>query len=60
MNLLHENIDVHSIRLIAKFPGYVVKYISNLQSHFANMTFSEKSRYDRILKRVKKKNVNKQ
>ena len=27
-NLPHENIDVHSRRLIAELPGYRVKYIS--------------------------------
>ena len=41
-NLLHANIDFRSRRLIAEFPVDGVKFISKLQSHFANMTFSEK------------------
>ena len=51
-NLLHANIDVHSRRLIAEFPKYGVKCIEKLQSHCANMTFSDKSRYDRTFKQV--------
>ena len=51
-NLLHANIDVHSRRLIAKFPKYGVKCIEKLQSHCANMTFADKSRYDRTFKQV--------
>ena len=47
INLLHANIDVHSRRLIAEFQKYGIKCIEKLQSNFANMTFSEKSRYDR-------------
>ena len=47
-NILHANIDVHSRRLIAEFPGYGIKCIEKLQSHCANMTFVDKSRYDRI------------
>ena len=46
-NLLHENIDVHSRRLIAEFPVDVIKCIGKLQSHCENMTFADKSRYDR-------------
>ena len=42
INLLHASIDVHSRRLISEFPRYGVKCISKLQSHCANMTFSEK------------------
>ena len=48
MNLLHENIDVHSRRLIYELTEDGVKYISKLQSHCANMNFSDKIRYDRI------------
>ena len=48
-NLLHANIDVHSIQFIAELPGDGVKFISKLQSYCANMTFADKSRYDRIL-----------
>ena len=52
MNLLHSSIDVHSRRLISKLPGYGVKCILKLQSHCANMTFSDKIRYDRLLQQV--------
>ena len=41
-NILHENIYVHSRRLIAEFPGDGIKFIERLQSHCANMNFSEK------------------
>ena len=41
-DLLHANIDVHSGRLVPEFPGDRVKFISKLQSHCANMNFSEK------------------
>ena len=40
-NLLHVNIDVHSRRLLAELPGDGVKFISKLQYHCANITFSE-------------------
>ena len=50
--LLHANIDVHSRRLIAEFPTDGIKYIGKLQSHCANMNFSDKSRYDRTFQRV--------
>ena len=46
-NLLHANIDVHIRRLIAEFPKYGIKCIEKLQSHCANMTFADKSKYDR-------------
>ena len=42
-NLLHANIDVHSRRVIAKFPVDGVNFISKIQSHCANTFFSEKS-----------------
>ena len=51
-NLLHANIDVYSRRLIAEFPRDGIKCIEKLQSHCANMTFSDKSRYDRIFQQV--------
>ena len=51
-NLLHENIDVHSRRLIAEFPMDGIKCIQKLQSHCANMTFADKSRYDRTFQQV--------
>ena len=47
-NLLHANIDVHIRRLIDYFPGDGVKCIEHFQSHCTNMTFADKSRYDRI------------
>ena len=42
MNVLDENIDVHSRRLISEISGDVVEFISKLQSHCAYITFSEK------------------
>ena len=38
--------------LIAEFLGYGVKLIAKLQSHCANMNFSDKNRYDRIFQQV--------
>ena len=46
------NIDVHSRRLIAEIPKDGVKFIKKIQSHFANMTFADKSRYDRTFQKV--------
>ena len=54
-NLLHEKIDLHSIRLISEFPKYGIKHIDKLQSHCANMTFADKSRYDRTFQQVSHK-----
>ena len=51
-NLLHANTDVHSRRLISEFPKYGVKCIEKLQSHCANMTFADRSRYDRTFQQV--------
>ena len=51
-NILHANIDVHNRRLIAELPGDRIKCIKKLQSHCANMNFSEKSIYDRIFQHV--------
>ena len=51
-NLLHANIDAHSRRLIFEFPKDGVKCIENLQSHCANMTFADKSIYDRTFQQV--------
>ena len=51
-NLFHANIDVHSRRLIAALPKYGIKCIEKLQSHCANMTFANKSRYDRTFQQV--------
>ena len=49
---MHENIDVHRRRLIAEFPVYGINCIEKSQSHCAKMTFSDKSRYDRIFLQV--------
>ena len=51
-NILHANIDARSRILIAEFPMDGIKCIEKLQSHCANMTFADKSRYGRIFKRV--------
>ena len=50
--LLHANSDVHSRRLIAEFPKDGIKCLEKLQSHCANMTFADKSRYDRTFQQV--------
>ena len=47
-NILHANIELHSRILIAELQGDGVKCNARLQSHYANMTFSEKSRYGQI------------
>ena len=52
MNLLYSNINVHSRSLIYEFLGNAVKYISKLQSHCANMTFSDRIRYAIIFQQV--------
>ena len=49
---MHAKIYLQSRRLIADLPGDGVKFISKLHSHYANMTFSGKSRYDRIFQQV--------
>ena len=49
---MHANIDVHSKRIIAEFPGDGIKLKEKLQSHSAIMNFSDKSRYDRIFQQV--------
>ena len=51
-NLLHANIDVCSRILIAEFPKDGIKCIEKLLSHCANMTFVDKSRYDRTFLQV--------
>ena len=51
-NLLHANSCVHSRRLIAEFPKDGIKCMEKLQSHCANMTFADKSRYDRTFQQV--------
>ena len=50
--LLHANSCVHSRRLIAELPENGIKYMEKLQSHCANMTFADKSRYDRTFQQV--------
>ena len=52
INLLRANIDVHSRRLVSEFPGDGVKFISRIQSHCANKTFDDKSRYDRLYSKL--------
>ena len=51
-NLLHANSCVHSRRLIADLTEDGIKCMEKLQSHCANMTFADKSRYDRIFQQV--------
>ena len=51
-NLIHANSCVHSRRLIAEFSEDGIKCIQKLQSHCANMTFADKSRYDRTFQQV--------
>ena len=51
-NLLHANSDVHSRRLIYEFPEDGIKCLEKLQSHCANMTFADKSRYDRTFQQI--------
>ena len=49
---LHAYIDAHSQRLIEECPGDRVQAISILQSQFANTTYSDQSRYNRMFQRV--------
>ena len=42
---------------ITEFPGDGVEYIPKLQSHCANIFFSDNSRYNRILQKVTHKGV---
>ena len=51
-NLLHTNSCVRSRRFIAEFPEDGIKCMEKLQSHCANMTFADKSRYDRTFQQV--------
>ena len=51
-NLLCANSDVHSRRLIAEFPKDGIKCLEKLKSYCANMTFADKSRYDRTFQQV--------
>ena len=49
---MHPNSDVHSRTLIDEFPKDEIKCLEKLQSHCANMTFADKSRYDRTFQQV--------
>ena len=51
-NILHANSCVHSRRLIVEFPEDGIKCMEKLQSHCTNMTFADKSRYDRTFQKV--------
>ena len=51
-NLLHANSDVHSRILISEFPRDGIKCIDKLKLHCANMTFADKSRYDRTFQQM--------
>ena len=51
-NLLHANICVHIRRLIAEFPEDGIKCMEKLQSHCANISFADKTRYDRTFQQV--------
>ena len=51
-NLLHANSCVNSRKLIAEFLEDGIKCMEELQSHCANMTFADKSRYDRTFQQV--------
>ena len=49
---MHANSDVHSRRLIAEFPKEEIKCLERLQSHCANKTLADKSKYDRTFQQV--------
>ena len=51
-NLIHANGCPRSRRLIAEFPDDGIKCIQKLQSHCTNMTFADKSRFDRTFQQV--------
>ena len=51
-NLLRANSCVHSRRLISELPDDGIKCMEKLQSHCANITFADKSRYDRTFQQV--------
>ena len=50
--LLHANSCVHSRKLIDEFPEDGIKCMEKLQSHCTNITFADKSRYDRTFQQV--------
>ena len=51
-NPLHEKIDKYIQRYIYEYPGDGLQAIKILQSQCANMTFSDKSKYNRPFKQV--------
>ena len=51
-NHLHDISDVHSRRLIDNSPKDGIKCLEKLQSHCANMTFADTSRYDITFQQV--------
>ena len=51
-NLFRAYIDAHSQIAIDEYPRYGVQAISILQYQCANMTFSEKIRYNRLFHNV--------
>ena len=51
-NLIHANSCPHSRILIVEFTEDGIKCIPKLQSHCANMTFADKSRFDRTFQQV--------
>ena len=59
-SLLHPNIYVYGKRLISEFQRDGVKFILKLQSHCENITFSGKSRYDGISRKLHIKEDNMQ
>ena len=54
-NLLHAYIDAHSQRLLYEYPGGVVQAITTFQSQCENMNFVDKSRYNRLFRKVLQK-----
>ena len=51
-NLLYAYIYANSQRLIYEYPGDGVQAITRLQSQYANMNFSDKSIYNRLVQQV--------
>ena len=51
-NILYANIDVLNRKFVSEFSKDGIKCIEKLQSHCANMTFAEKSIYDRTFQQV--------
>ena len=49
---MHANIHVQNKILISEFPKDGIKCIEKLKSHCANLTFADKSRYDRNFEQV--------